>query len=742
MQTLEKMDCELRLFPMSFDSLNVSRKKHGMLVEYDEKFVYAVCKAIEFAIRKLPQNKKFYHDLHLLYSLEAGDALTDDKFERRVASSCQEAFERWKENDHNTYDCDFFEEYSGIMWDAVRKTAEKVADVAVADRRRTCLPENFVISANPDIKIDDAWLEDFGKRCGFGADLDNCLNFLGHNVLKALGVDGANTWEEFVDKACGHWIDYASGQQVKFVIGDIARTGNSCLMDDGDSITRTMPWWNGKVFVRRNLPPFSDGKNTGGVLDGREKISSWIICHARCLQIVSSEISRRSGRWLLLVRRVLQQLDSRFHKKTVSFKKLSDGFSQLMPISFDATLESNDWFQLIQIATVILARRLEDMLYAKANKDNSEDADLWNNPESVADSLFGVGSEAIGGSIVRLTSGRWIDPCVNLTGESECGRHFIRTLRALFEWVRSAEKNGGKGHAVAFCGMQERRVYDMAFIVKSWLEMCDEVNRTCNQSASSFLVEEFWKEKSGIYDGGRGKPCDIILEKGPEADVNSIRSLVMERRKKTLYARLWRRSNRSMDGNDYYDAIEKQVGRALGRAYGFLYLLDGLGNAFDGRFVRDKEIDSADCGNWLDEYVIRKLKLLGNHSVGKDAFCCAVWKNAICLPAVTAMKDSGPRAPVTFDSAICRWCLDMSVIERVWDGKEPGRRILGGGRAKREEQMLVTLGLADVGAEELMERDFKALHRCEHEVARYLLNNSEVACCEAKRKSSLCMETR
>lgn len=708
--------------------------------DYSEKFVYAVQKAIEFAIRRFSKNKKSYRDLRLLYSLEAGDVLTDDEFEKRMASSCHKAFESWKKNSHNTYDCDFFEEYSGIMWDAVRKTAVRVVDAAEVDRWGTCLPESYVISANPDIKIDDAWLEDFGRRCGFGADLYACLDFLGHNVLKALDVDEAKTREEFTDKAREHWIDYASGQQIRFTIGDIVRTGNSCLTDDGESMVRTMPWWSGKVFVRRNLPPFNGEENVRNPSDGRERISSWVICHAMCLQIVSSEIKRRSGRWLLLVRRVLQQLDSRFREKTALSKKLNDGFSPLMPIAFDGTLESNDWFQLIQIAIVVLSQRLEDMLYAKANKVSSEDAGMWDDPESIADSLFGIGSKAIGGSIVRLTSGGRIAPCVNSNSESECGEHAFFTLRALFEWVRSAEKNGGKDHAVTFCGMQEGRVYDMAFIVKSWLEMCDEVDRTCNQSAGSFLVEEFWKEKSGVYDGSRGKPCDIILGKGPEADVNSVRSLVMERRKKALYVRLWQRSRRT-DGSmsSYgYDAIEKQVGRALGRAYGLLYLLDGLGNVFDGCFTESGEMEPADCGDRLDEYVIRKLELLGCHSVGNDAFCRAVWKNAICLPAVTTMKDLGSRAPVTFDHAICRWCLDVSVIKRVWGGEKPGRRVLGS-VSKREERMLVTLGLTDIGVEESMERDFKALHRCEHEVARYFSNNSGVACCEARRKSDLCI---
>ncbi len=496
---------------------------------------------------------------------------------------------------------------------------------------------------------------------------------------------------------------------------------------------QTTPWWNGEGFVRRNLPPFGE-RIDETLSDGKRSISTWIIYHAICLRIISFEIRHRSNRWLFLVRRVIQQMESRF---------CTAGVSSV----FDELIEDKDGFRLMQIASVILSRILEDMLYAKANASGCWKADSLDDEstdmESIANSLFSVSAEAISGSVARLTSRRSFvhmalrdDLTVCLNSDLDCARHLELTMKILLLWADSAGKRIGKGHAIDFCGIREERVYDIALIIKAWLEMCNEVEMVCSQSPGVFLVEELWKERSGEYESGRGKPCEDILKSGPETDMNNIRDLVMERRKKTLYDRLRRRLKRS-DGSTSYGAIEKQVGRALSVAYGLLYVLDGLGDAFDECSIRNivmelrREGDSDGYCNRLDEYVVQKLGLLDDCPVRRDAFCRVVWRNAtVCMAAVT------------FDRNICRWCLDMSVVKQVWGKREPGHRVLKGD-SQTETTMLMELGLGSGIVESprsLMERELGVLHRCEHEIARRLLNNGEVACCKAVRRAALCAE--
>lgn len=713
-----------------------------MCVEYDEKFVYAVRKAIEFAERKLFGNKsgQSYRDLHMLYSLEAGEILGNDVFEKAIQDSCEEAFKRWKVN-RERCDGDLFGAYSGILWDMVRDVVEKVAEAIENDEDGVASwgvdsSGNFTVAENAAIVINDEWAVNFKNRHGLSDAFDFCLDSIGKEVLKALGIDGCEQPSQFLAKARDHWVDYASGRQLEFVIGERRRVCNSCLASDNDFMVRTTPWWNGNGFVRRNLPPFG-GERIDGTLSGRKrKISTWIVYHAICLRIVSSEISKRSNRWLLLVRRVVQQMESRFYTAGVSSV-------------FDESFKDKDELRLMQIAAVILSRILEDMLYAKANASGCGNVDLLDDDrlidaESIANSLFSIGADAIGGSVARLTLRKSsvyvpnrddLSACRN--SDPGCAHHLELTMKMLLLWADSAGKHVGEGHAIDFCGIREKKVYDIALIIKAWVGMCDEVERACNQSPGDFLVEELWRERSGAYKRSRGKPCDDILENGPETDMNSIRNLVMERRKRTLYDRLQRSLKRSGESASY-DAIAKQVDRALSVAYGLLYVLDGLGNAFDECAMRNVAVKSRRRGssddycNSFDRYVVRKLGLLGDWLTRENAFCRVVWSNAtVCMSAVT------------FNRNICRWCLDMSVVKQVWSKREPGHRVLVG-RSLKEMTMLAVLGLGSGIAESpegLMEREIEVLHLCEHEIAQRLRNNGEVACCKAARMADLCMET-
>lgn len=479
-----------------------------MCVEYDEKFVYAVRKAIEFTERKLFGNKsgQSYRDLHMLYSLEAGEILGNDVFEKAIQDSCEEAFKRWKVN-RERCDGDLFGAYSGILWDVVRDAAEKVAEAIENDEDGVASwgmdsSGIFTVPENTAFVINDEWAVNFKNRHGFSDAFDFCLDSIGKEVLKTLGIDGCEQPSQFLAKARDHWVDYASGRQLEFVIGERRRVCNSCLASDNDFIVRTTPWWNGNGFVRRNLPPFG-GERIDGTLSGRKRnISTWIVYHAICLRIVSSEISERSSRWLLLVMRVVQQMESRFYTAGVSSV-------------FDESFKDKDELRLMQIASVILSRILEDMLYAKANASGCWKADSLDDEstdmESIANSLFSVSAEAISGSVARLTSRRSSvhmalrdDLTVCLNSDLDCARHLELTMKILLLWADSAGKRIGKGHAIDFCGIREERVYDIALIIKAWLEMCNEVEMVCSQSPGVFLVEELWKERSGEYESGRG----------------------------------------------------------------------------------------------------------------------------------------------------------------------------------------------------------------------------------------------